>query len=165
MTANEHRGDRGSIHMRYTRRVGSFVVGLVLGVIAIWAAQPLLFGSGGSPVQVAPRQAAQPLVGQEYAESLGLPRVDSPGACTHVAEAPPDGFMYCLDSVVSNDREADMVAKRVTGHMPTTLDEQLFDLNAELSALPHTAEGEARANELVEQIAAVLQQREAEREG
>ena len=148
---------------RTGHRVGAFAVGLLLGAISIWAAASLVLGARDKAVRVAPHQADEPLVGQEFAESLGLRVVDSPGACTAVAEAPPDQTTYCLDSVVSTEREAYLIGKRVNGHMPTALEEELFDLNAELAAVPDTPEGEVRTSELLDQIVAVMNQLEDQR--
>jgi hypothetical protein len=107
--------------------------------------------------------AQEELVGQEFAESLGLPTIGSfTEGCMYVAEAPPDDQMYCLDSVAENDREARLLSIQVTGRMPTALDERLFDLKAEIESLPATAENEDRRTAIIDEILVVLAEREVD---
>ena len=157
--------------MRDVKKASALVVGAALGVGVVTILAGLnasrepergdhLISTGGSIAQ------AEQLVGKPFAESLGLPVItDFPGGCWAVAQAPPDQTMYCLDSVVDNEYEAKLVGMRVNGHLPTALDEQLVGIQAELDALGHTADDEARRNELRLQIGDLWEQIAAQRNG
>lgn len=150
--------------MRTGRKLAALVTGVGLGVAS--SAILLTLGTPEKAVKSATPAATlaqEDLVGQEFAESLGLPTVTSLAeGCKYVAEAPPDDDMYCLDSVADNDREARLLSIQVTGRMPTELDERLFDLNAEIESLPATPENEERRNAIIDEILLVLADREAE---
>jgi hypothetical protein len=153
---------------RNWRKVAALLAGIGFGVVS---SAILLAALGGGPQTTVKRTgpqisalAQEQLVGEEFAESLGLPTITSfSEGCKYAAEAPPAGErMYCLDSVVENDREARLIGIQITGRMPTELDERLFDLNAEIESLPATPENEERRAAIVDEILSVLAEREAE---
>jgi ABC-type uncharacterized transport system permease subunit len=158
--------------MADVKKASALVVGMALGVgvitilveASVRSREPErsghLIAAGGTPAE------AELLVGKPFAESLDLPVItDPPGGCVAIAEAPPDETMYCLDSVVENEQEAELLGMRVNGHMPTRLDERLVGLKAELHSLGDTPEDEVRRNDILIQIGDLMAQIEAQGDG
>jgi hypothetical protein len=145
------------IGMAGGRKIGALAVGAVVGVMGVTVAATLL----GSPQREAvrterPKAAGtpEPLVGAEYAESLGLPVMKdlSAGGCQYAAEEPVNETLYCMDSVADSTAEARLIGMQINGRVPTEADERLVALVEELHAIPDTDENQARRNELMDQI-------------
>lgn len=158
--------------MADVKKANALVLGMALGVGVITILVGLnlrsrepergdhLIATGGTPAET------ELLVGKPFAESLDLPVItDPPGGCVAIAEAPPDDTMYCLDSVVENEQEAELLGMRVNGHLPTRLDEQLVAMKAELDSLGDTPEDEVRRIDILIQIGDLMAQIEAQGDG
>ncbi|HET9671216.1 MAG TPA: hypothetical protein VFQ40_00035 [Actinomycetota bacterium] len=148
--------------MRSPKRFFALITGLVIGIGAMLAVQSLTAGPGAVRDDTQPaavNEQALPLVGEEYAKSLGLPTIpELSDACEYAAEAPPGEDLYCMDPVADTDVEARLIGWRINGHIPSEEEEQLAELFSEEDAIPDTPENEAKLLEIRDQIAQLMEQ-------
>jgi len=144
------------------KRFLALITGLVIGVGAIVTIQSIRSDPGirREPRPAALNQQGTQLVGQEFAESLGLPTIPKLSAeCEYAAEAPPGNVLYCLDTVVDNDVEARLIGWRINGRIPSEEEEKLAELfSQEAAILQDAPENEAQLLEIRNQIAELMEQ-------
>lgn len=137
------------------RRIRPFVV------FAVAVGSFALIGSSLSPLSGAEGEPVRQAVG----DSLGL----TPQPTSLAAECKSgffaeytDGMGYCVDTESRSEREAWELAVRITGHVPTELEWQIYLINLEIARLSESGltSEDPEMLELIDQLAALKAQQE-----
>ena len=150
---------RSSISPSRRGRRLTIITALVLGSILPVAAFAFRGGSPGSVPQDGESSSDGVLLGDALAQSLGLKLVSSVGVtgCNYFAESQPYKG-YCLDAVVDNGHDAEMLGIQIAGREPTTIDERIFNVGQQLSALPEGSKYDDQRRELSLEMQQLLEQ-------
>jgi hypothetical protein len=98
-------------------------------------------GSLALVIEHTPTQAGaeETLVGRNLGEALELtPEPTATSNCEGWFAEYADGAGYCLDSVITADTpgvDAWDLAQRISGHVPTDVERQIYELNVQIGAL------------------------------
>jgi hypothetical protein len=146
--------------LRVTRRA-TLVILLVTGSILPIAASALRADRPAADPQDDGTNHRDVLLGDDLAVSLGLTKVTSFPVigCRYFAES-HDDVGYCLDDVVDSPHDAEMLSIQITGRQPTTLDEQIFNIGQQLSALPDGSQYDDQRRELSLEMQQLLEQQQ-----